>query len=188
MKLLSPSHLLPSKVIVASDQFGWKSPGRRRMQADAVRRQQARDLRHECIVGLRLLACIATADGIFTAEETNVQASYLEARLAMLNIEHDALVTAYLLQGVAGLDVPPRSLRAAIKTVAKDREHFRLILDCALRLIEIDGDVSTLARQTLESLMEEGRAAGWFDAADGAEDVASEVADFRFNPEMTASA
>jgi hypothetical protein len=188
MKLLAQAHSLPSKVIAASDHFGWQSPRRRQARADALRKQKARDLRPECIAGLRLLACIATADGIFTVEEINVQTSYLEARLAMLNVEHDPLVTAYMLQGAAGLNVPPRTLRSAIKAVAKDGEHFRLLLDCALRLIEADDGLSELARQTLDSLMEEGRVAGWIDPEAGVEQAASEVAEVRLGSDRAAHA
>jgi hypothetical protein len=157
--LTIPPHL--AEHIAAKAQFGWTAPSRQEMQADAIRRQKAHRARRDCIAGLRVLVYIAMADDVVTEEEANVEASYLEAWLAMIGAEHDVKVTEWLLDSAAALAVPPRSLTIAVNAVAKDREYFRLVLDCALRLIEVEGDVSTLARNALESLMAAGTAAGW---------------------------
>ena len=168
MKLQSQSPLMVSKVIEAHEKFGWASPGRQRVQADAVRRQRARGLRHDCIAGLRILRYVAMADGVVTVEELNVIASYLEARLALLNVEHDAALTAHLLAGATTITVTPGSLQAAVNAVAKDRDYFTLVLDCALGLVEVEGDVSVLALHVLETLATAGTAAGWLGPGEAA--------------------
>jgi hypothetical protein len=161
MKLLAQSLPITPKVIAARSKFGWKSPSERKKQADAMRRQKARGLRRDCIAGLRILMYVAMADGVVTTEEANVVASYLEARLAMLKVEHDPQVSGYLLDSAAMLTVTPRSLQVAVSAVAKDREYFTLVMECALVLVEVDGDFSALARHVMKSLMAAGTAAGW---------------------------
>jgi tellurite resistance protein len=161
MKLLPQPPDMSSKVIEAHESFGWTSPGRRRMQADALRRQRARGLRHDCIAGLRILRYVAMADGVVTVEELNVIASYIEGRLALLNVEHDAELTAHLMGSSATITVTPRSLQTAVNEVAKNGDYFTLVLDCALALAEVEGDVSALALHVLETLATAGSAAGW---------------------------
>jgi hypothetical protein len=168
MKALPQVDPTPSTVIAAHEKFGWTSPGRRRMQADALRRQRARGLRHDCVAGLRILRYLAMADGVVTVEELNVIASYLEARFALLHVEHDAELTAHLLAGATTITVTPRSLEIAVNAVAKDRDYFILVLDCALGLVEVEGDVSALALHVLETLATAGTTAGWLDTREAA--------------------
>ena len=169
MKLLpQPPDDTPSKVIEAQEKFGWTSPGRRRMQADALRRQRARGLRHDCVAGLRILRYLAMADGVVTVEELNVIASYLEARFALLHVEHDAELTAHLMAGATSVAVTPKSLEIAVNAVAKDRDYFSLVLDCALALVEVEGDVSALALHVLETLATAGTTAGWLGPGEAA--------------------
>jgi len=162
MKPLPQPPDMSSKVIEAHEKFGWTSPGRRRMQADALRRQRARGLRHDCVAGLRILRYLAMADGVVTVEELNVIASYIEARFALLHVEHDAELTAHLLAGATTITVTPKSLEIAVNAVAKDRDYFNVVLDCALVLVEVEGDVSALALHVLETLAAAGTTAGWF--------------------------
>jgi hypothetical protein len=161
MKLFLQHHPVPPKVIAAHEKFGWTSPSRRKMQANALRRQKARNLRQKCIAGLRVLMYVAMADGVVSVEEANVVASYLEARLALLNVEHDPEVTEHLFASAARLTVTPRSLKTAVGAIAKDRDYFTLVLDCALGLVEVEGDVNALALHVLETLAAAGTAAGW---------------------------
>jgi len=166
MKLFLQHFPLPPKVIEAHEKFGWKSPSRRKMQADALRRQNTRGFRQQCIAGLRVLMYVAMADGIVSAEEANVLASYLEARLALLSVEHDSQLTGHLLDSAATLTVTPRSLKTAVGATAQDRDYFTLVLDCTLGLVEVEGEVNALALHVLETLAAAGTAAGWLVAGE----------------------
>jgi hypothetical protein len=168
MKVLQQEDSTASTLIEAHEKFGWTSPGRRRMQADALRRQRARGLRHDCVAGLRILRYLAMADGVVTVEELNVIASYLEARFALLHVEHDAELTAHLMAGASTIAVTPKSLESAVSAVTKDRGYFNLVLDCALALVEVEGDVSQLALHVLETLASAGTTAGWLDPGEAA--------------------
>ena len=166
MKPRPQSPEMSSTVSEADKTFGWTSPGERRVQADVLRRH--RGLRRDCIAGLRILRYLAMADGVVTAEELNVIGSYLEGRLALLKVEHDAELAAHLLASTATITVTPGSLQTAVNAVAQDRDYFTLVLDCALGLVEVEGDVSVLALHVLETLAAAGTTAGWLGPGEAA--------------------
>lgn len=158
----------PADQIAARDRLGWRTPGRQELQADAIRRAKAHDARRQVNAGLRVLVYIAMADEVVTDEEASIETSYVEARLTMLGFEHDAGVNDWLLNHAAALVVPPRSLTIAVNAVAKDRAYFMLVLDCALRMVDVEEGVSELARQALEKLQQAGIATGWLSSSGNA--------------------
>jgi hypothetical protein len=163
MKALPQEYPASSMEVEPEENSGWTSPRSAEETAETnnLYRQRARGLRHDCIAGLRILRYLAMADGVVTVEESNVIASYLEGRLALLKVEHDGELTAQLLADAATITVTPRSLQTAANAIAKDQDYFALVLSCALVLVELEGDVTALALHVLETLTAAGDSAGW---------------------------
>jgi hypothetical protein len=162
MKALPQDDQTASMEVEPEEKFGWTSPHSvEDASVDDLRRHRARGLRRDCIAGLRILRYLAMADGVVTVEELNVIASYLEGRLALLKVEHDAELTAQLLADAATITVTPRRLQTAANAIAKDQDYFALVLSCALVLVELEGDVTALALHVLETLAAAGDSAGW---------------------------
>ncbi len=161
------SHVL-ANANAPSVTIAWKTPTRQEMQDDALRRDRAQRARRDCIAGLRILVHLAMADNIVTAEEINVETSYLESRLIQCGFEHDAKITDWLLDTAAALTVPPRSFTIAVNAVAKNREYFRLVLESVSALVQVQGAVSPIAKHAVETLLRAGIAAGWISRTDRA--------------------
>jgi HIRAN domain len=140
--------------------------GKRRSESEsaiaaAEQRRRERRAREACIDGLRILAYMAMADEVVTSEETNVEISYIETRLATTGIDHEAMLTDAMLALSQGLIVTKRSLTRAVNVVAEDREYFKIVLGAVLRIVELGGDPKGLHNHALECLSKAGKAKGW---------------------------
>ena len=118
-------------------------------------------VREACIDGLRVLAYMVKADDTVTPEETNIEASYVESRLATLGISHSAALTDTMLAISQGLVVSKRSLSRAVNIVAADRDHYKLVLQAVLSILTLGGDRLGLHRDALERMSKAGKAKGW---------------------------
>ena len=114
-----------------------------------------------CIDGLRVLAYMAMVDDMASPEEFNIEMSYIESRLTIVGINHDATLTDAMLAISQGLVVSKRSLSRAINIVAADREYFKLVLDAVLRIFNLGSDPKGLQRDVLERISKAGKAKGW---------------------------
>jgi hypothetical protein len=97
--------------------------------------QKARDARLD---GLRVLDYIAPPGHAFSSE-MNIEASYIEARLAMSGFEHDSALVDSLMGVAQGLVVRKPSFVRAVNAVAGHEEHYELVRDAAKQLVEISG-------------------------------------------------
>ena len=114
-----------------------------------------------CIDGLRVLAYMAMGDDMASPEEFNIETSYVESRLAIVGINHDATLTDAMLAISQGLIVSKRGLSRAIDIVAADREYFKLVLDAVLQIFKLGSDPKGLQRDVLERMSKAGKAKGW---------------------------
>jgi hypothetical protein len=101
---------------------------------DVVRRNLEQRARDACMDGLRVLSYLALSDDALTEEDLNIEASYIEARLGMMGIDHGAELTESLIVIARGLVVSKRSFARVVKAVAADQANFRLVWDAAERL------------------------------------------------------
>ena len=97
--------------------------------------QKARDA---CLDGLRILDYIAPPGHSFSSE-MNIEASYIEARLAMSGFKHDSALVDTLIGVAQGLIVRKPSFIRAVNAVAGHDEHYKLVCDTAKQLVEISG-------------------------------------------------
>jgi hypothetical protein len=97
--------------------------------------QKARDA---CLDGLRVLDYIAPPSRSFSSE-MNIEASYIEARLAMSGFEHNTALVHTLLGVAQRLVVRKPSFVRAINAIAAHDEHYKLVCDVAKQLVEISG-------------------------------------------------
>jgi hypothetical protein len=130
-------------------------------QEAAEQRRREKPARDACIDGLRVLAFMAMADGTVTSEELNIEISYIQSRLAMSGIEHDAALVDAMLALSQGLVVTQRGLTRAVNKVAADRDHYRLVLGIALQLAELAGAANGLGTEALQRLSKAGKAKRW---------------------------
>jgi hypothetical protein len=117
--------------------------------------------RRVCIDGLRVIAYTALCGKGWSEPDRNIEESYIEARLAMSGFERSAQLTAAMMQVGAGLAVPFSSFIAATNHVAEDQQHFQLVRDCVIDIVEIDGASTTAAEaEAYHRLMAAGAACG----------------------------
>lgn len=88
--------------------------------------------------GLRILDYIAPPSRSFS-NEMNIEASYIEARLAMSGFEHDPALVDTLIGVAQGLIVRKPSFVRAVNAIAAHEEHYKLVCDAAKQLAEISG-------------------------------------------------
>jgi hypothetical protein len=129
-------------------------------RAAAEQRRREKPARQACIDGLRVLAYMAMADGEVTPAESQIETSYIEARLVKVGIWPEDSLTDAMLALSQGLVVSLRSLTRAVNNVAGDREHFKLLLGSALQIAEL-GNVKGSELDALERLQKAGKAKGW---------------------------
>lgn len=97
--------------------------------------QKARDA---CLDGLRVLDYIAPPSHYFSSE-MNIEASYIEARLAMSGFEHDSALVDTLIGVAQGLVVRKPSFVRAVNAIAANDEHYKLVCGAAKQLVGISG-------------------------------------------------
>jgi hypothetical protein len=69
----------------------------------------------------------------------NIEASYVEARLAMSGFEHDSALVDTLIGVAQGLVVRKASFVRSVNAIAGHDEHYKLVCDAAKQLVEISG-------------------------------------------------
>lgn len=114
--------------------------------------QKARDV---CLDGLRVLDYIAPPNHSFSSE-MNIEASYIEARLAMSGFEHDPALVDTLIGFSQGLVVRKSSFVRAVNAIAAHDEHYKLICDAAKQLVEVSGS-NDFQSEALSQLLAAGR-------------------------------
>jgi hypothetical protein len=129
--------------------------------ADVARRNREQRAREACMDGLRVLAYLALSDDMLTQEELNIEASYIESRLAMSGFDHDPDLTETLIVIARGLVVPKRSFARVVNAVAGDEAHFRLVWDAAQQLAATARKMSKIEVEALDRLQTAGRGKGW---------------------------
>jgi hypothetical protein len=129
-------------------------------QAHAEQRRHEKLARQACADGLKVLAYIAMADGEVTPAESRIEVAYIESRLTAVGIWPDASLTDAMLALSQGLVVSTRGLTRAINAVARDREHFKLLLGSALRIADL-GNLKDAELEAFEKLQKAGQARGW---------------------------
>jgi len=71
------------------------------------------------------------------SSEMNIEASYVEARLAMSGFDHDPAIVDTLIGVAQGLVVRKPSFVRAVNAIAAHEEHYNLVWDAAKQLVEI---------------------------------------------------
>lgn len=122
-----------------------------------IQRQRNLRAREACLNGLRVLAYLALADDIVTDEETNIEQSYVEARLAMCGFEHNERILAEMMEITRVLTVPSRSFARALHAVSEDPAHFKLVLDAASRIAETVPVLDGTERKALQQILDAAR-------------------------------
>jgi hypothetical protein len=105
---------------------------------DAPRRKLEEKARDACLDGLRVLDYIAPPNHSFSSE-MNIEASYVEARLAMSGFDHDSALVDTLIGIAQGLVVRKPSFVRAVNAIAAHDEHYNLVCEAAKQLVEISG-------------------------------------------------
>jgi hypothetical protein len=115
--------------------IGISSPNR---PADAARQKLEQKAREACLDGLRILDYVAPPTHSFSSE-MNIEASYVEARLAMSGFEHDPALVDMLIGVAQGLIVRKPSFVRAVNAIAVHDQHYKLVCEAAKELAEISG-------------------------------------------------
>lgn len=127
------------RVAVIEDRGASKAKAPSLSRPEAVARQKleqkARDV---CLDGLRVLDYIAPANHSFSSE-MNIEASYIEARLAMSGFEHDSALVESLIGIAQGLAVRRPTFIRAVNAIAGHDAHYKLVCEAARQLAEISG-------------------------------------------------
>jgi hypothetical protein len=129
--------------------------------ADVEQKRRGKAARDICIDGLKVLAFMAMADNDVTPQEVNVEHYYIHARLGMTGIGDDGYLIDDMLALAQGLSVTKHSLTRAVNRIATDREHYGLILNAALQLVNLGPDSSGVRVEALQRLKKAGKAKGW---------------------------
>jgi hypothetical protein len=103
---------------------------------DALRQKLEQKARDACLDGLRVLDYIAPPNHSFSSE-MNIEASYVEARLAMSGFDHDPALVDTLIGIAQGLVVRKPSFVRAVNAIAAHEEHYNLVCDAAKQLVEV---------------------------------------------------
>jgi hypothetical protein len=123
--------------------------------AKAARKQLEFEARDVCICGLRILAYIALCDGVVSSKESEVQASFIRARLIGVGKKPDDAMVEAMLSIARGLAVPERSFMAAANKIKADG-YGEMMLDVAGQLAAADGkttDKELVALKRLRNAM-----------------------------------
>lgn len=113
--------------------------------------QRARDV---CLDGLRVLDYIAPPNHSFSSE-MNIEASYIEARLAMSGFQHDSTLMDALIGFSQGLIVRKSSFIRAVNGIVGNDVHYKLVCEVANQLAEISGP-NQFQSEALTRLLEAG--------------------------------
>lgn len=105
---------------------------------DVSRRKLEEKARDACLDGLRVLDYIAPPDHSFSSE-MNIEASYVEARLAMSGFKHDPALVDALIGFAQGLVVRKPTFVRSVNAIAAHDEHYDLVCDAAQQLVEVSG-------------------------------------------------
>lgn len=105
---------------------------------DAPRRKLEEKARDACLDGLRVLDYIAPPNHSFSSE-MNIEASYVEARLAMSGFEHDPALVDTLIGFAQGLVVRKPTFVRSVNAIAAHDAHYALVCDAAKQLVEVSG-------------------------------------------------
>jgi HIRAN domain len=122
---------------------------------DMARVKLEHKARDACLDGLRVLDYIAPPSHSFSSE-MNIEASYIEARLAMSGFEHDPALVDTLLGVAQGMVVRKPSFVRAVNAIAAHDEHYKLVCDAAKQLVEISGP-NAFQSEALNRLLAPGR-------------------------------
>jgi len=76
---------------------------------DIVQRNREQRARDACMDGLRVLNYLALSDDALTAEDLDIEASYIDARLVMMGIGHDPTLRETVMAVARGLIVSKRA-------------------------------------------------------------------------------
>jgi hypothetical protein len=101
------------------------------------------------------------ADNDVTAQELDIEHSYIKARLAMVGMEGDDALVDAMLALSQGLSVTKWSLTRAVNRIAIDRKHYGLVLNAALKLADLGADPRGARIEALQRLQKAGKAKGW---------------------------
>jgi len=85
----------------------------------------------------------------------NIEASYVEARLAMSGFQHDSALVDTLIGFSQGLIVRKPSFVRAVNAIAGHGAHYRLVCEVAKQLVEISGP-NQFQSEALARLLEAG--------------------------------
>lgn len=91
-----------------------------------------------CLDGLRVLDYMAPPSHS-SSSEMNIEASYIEAKLAMSGFEHDAALVDTLIGVAQGLVVRRPSFIRAVNAIAAHDEHYKVVCDAAKQIVEVSG-------------------------------------------------
>lgn len=121
---------------------------------DIARHKLEQKARDACLDGLRVLDYIAPPNHSFSSE-MNIEASYVEARLAMSGFQHDSALVDTLIGFSQGLIVRKPSFVRAVNAIAGHGAHYRLVCEVAKQLVEISGP-NQFQSEALARLLEAG--------------------------------
>jgi len=108
-----------------------------------------------------VLAHIALSDYDLSADELAIEAKYIDARLLSCGIDHDPILTEYLLGMAQALSVPQRGFVRALNVVATDKQNFSLVLEAALGLFGHSVNPNQTELAALTRIQTVGKAKGW---------------------------
>jgi hypothetical protein len=105
---------------------------------DGMRHKLEQKARDACLDGLRVLDYIAPPNQCFSSD-MNIEASYIEARLAMSGFEHDPALVDTLIGVAQGLIIRRPAFIRAVNVIAGHDEHYKLVCEAAKQLAEMSG-------------------------------------------------
>jgi hypothetical protein len=126
------------RVTIINDRGSTKAKALPTHTEDWVRHKLEQKARDACLDGLRVLEYIAPPDQCFSSE-MNIEASYIEARLAMSGFEHDPALVDTLIGVAQGLVIRRPTFVRAVNAIAGHDEHYKLVCEAAKQLAEISG-------------------------------------------------
>jgi len=143
------------RVVVFNDREAAKAKApSSRGPEDMARQKLEQKARDVCLDGLRVLDYIAPPNHSLSSD-MNIEASYIEARLAMSGFQHDPTLVDALIGVAQGLTVRKPSFVRAVNAIAGHDAHYKLVCEVARQLTEISGP-NQFQSEALARLLEAG--------------------------------
>lgn len=150
-----------TRIAVLPSTFALNSEQMLVVRQRAARKSVEESARKWCYDGLRVLAYLATVDGVRSPDEHNIEISLIESRLIAGGFERDPELLAMLAEQAVALCVGKAAMTRSVNALAKDEAYFRLVHEAVSHIADFDGQVDANESEVFDRLTKAGKANSW---------------------------